>query len=738
KFGSINRMAWLPDSFGFTWQLPQILKQGGIDYFVTQKLCWNDTTKFPYEVFQWQAPDGTEIFSLMSAPIGEGIDPIKMATYACDWETKTGIPDILWLPGVGDHGGGPTRHMLEVAHRWQRSPFFPQLEFSTALDYLQDLEANYKPDAATGLTGEAQHAIAQAQIVVNEPPTLSDESSTLSDETQSVKLKTQSSKLKTQNFLPTWNSDLYLEFHRGCYTTHADQKLYNRRSEALLYQAELWASLAAISASVEYPEAELEAAWKTVLFNQFHDILPGSSIPEVFDDANKAWEEAMQVGREVMERSLDTIAQQIALPPPPHPAAKAIVVFNPLNWERSNVVTVVLQAMQQEKWSSPGIQIFDMQGQAIQAQIDYRDVAGKTFWTAAFLAKNVPAVGYCCFWLCPAPSQIEKLLDHVVTEQFLMENEFLRVAVNHRTGDLSSVFDKVKQYEILSGAGNQLESFHDGGQYWDAWNIDPKYVQHALPPTKLVRLYHAIQRTSEICIHVERKVGQSTFLQDYVLQKGSPILEIRTRVDWRERHVLVKAAFPLNLKADYATYEIPCGVIERTTKPESDREKAQWEVPAMHWADLSDGSYGVSLLNDCKYGYDAKLNQLRLTLLRGAEWPDPDADKGSHSFTYALYPHAGDWKAAQTVKHGYELNMPLIAQVISANGDSSPKTLPPTASLLDLGAENLVLIAFKQSEDSPDEWVLRCYECHGEEAQLTFQSDLDLALEQPLDLLERP
>jgi alpha-mannosidase len=744
KFGSINRMAWLPDSFGFTWQLPQILKQGGIDYFVTQKLRWNDTTKFPYEVFQWQAPDRTEIFSLMSALIGEGIDPIKMATYACDWETKTGIPDVLWLPGVGDHGGGPTRDMLELARRWQRSPFFPQLEFSTALDYLHDLEANYQHDAAIGLTGEAQRAIAQAQMIVNEPPTLSDESSTLSDETQSVKLKTQNSKLSseaaqsaTQNFLPAWNSDLYLEFHRGCYTTHADQKQFNRRSEELLYQAELWASLATISADIEYPKAELETVWKKILFNQFHDILPGSSITEVFDDANRAWEEAMQVGREVMERALNTIARQIALPPPPHPDAKAIVVFNPLNWERSNVVTVVFQAMQQEKWSSPGIQIFDMQGQAIQAQIDYRDVAGKTFWTASFLAKNVPAVGYCCFWLCPAPSQIEKLLDHVVTEQFLMENEFLRVAVNHRTGDLSSVFDKVKQYEILNGPGNQLESFHDSGQYWDAWNIDPEYVQHALPPTKLVRLYHTIQRTSEICIHVERKVGQSTFLQDYVLQKGSPILEIRTRVDWRERNVLVKAAFPLNLKADYATYEIPCGVIERTTKPESDREKAQWEVPAMHWADLSDGNYGVSLLNDCKYGYDAKPNQLRLTLLRGAEWPDPDADKGQYSFTYALYPHAGDWKAAQTVKHGYELNMPLIAQVIPASGDSSPKTLPPTASLLDLGADNLVLMAFKQSEDSPDEWVLRCYECHGEEAQLNVQSDLALKLEHSVDLLER-
>ncbi len=848
KFGSINRIAWLPDSFGFTWQLPQILKQGGIDYFVTQKLRWNDTTKFPYEVFQWQAPDRTEIFSLMSAPIGEGIDPIKMATYACDWETKTGIPDILWLPGVGDHGGGPTRDMLEIARRWQQSPFFPQLEFSTALDYLQDLEAHYTPDVATDLRSEAQRAIAQAQTVVNEPPTLTDESllltdesSTLTDESliltneslilsneslilnhepptlsneslilsneslilnhepptlsneslipnneslvlsneslilndeslilgdenqtltnesstlndQSLTLNedarslndlTPDSRLPTPHSLPSWNSDLYLEFHRGCYTTHADQKRHNRRSEQWLYQAELWASLATISAGVKYPKADLQYASEKVLFNQFHDILPGSSIPEVFEDANADWGVVEYLGKHITEEALKTIASQLALPPPPHPDAKAVVVFNPLSWKRSGhaVVIPTWQMTESEETSEEEIKqirwrFLDLQGQEVRLQYCAAVRYGKGSCFTSFIAEDIPANGYRCFWLCPCEPKLPILQAEVAS--FVLENEFLHVTVDPATGDLSSVFDKVRQREVLSGPGNQLQSFRDAGQYWDAWNIDPNYAEHPLPPTKLIFIEYKGQATVEPRIVIKRKLGLATFYHDYKLKKGSPILEIRTSVmGWYEEHVLVKAAFPLNLEADFATYEIPCGVIERTTKPETDAEKAQWEVPAMHWADLSDGNYGVSLLNDCKYGYDAKPNQLRLTLLRGAEWPDPDADKGRHSFTYALYPHTGDWKAAQTVKHGYELNMPLMAQVIPTSGDDRPKTLPPTASLLDLGADNLVLMAFKQSEDSTDEWVLRCYECHGEEAQLNFQSDLGLELGERVDLLER-
>ncbi|MBD2047212.1 alpha-mannosidase [Coleofasciculus sp. FACHB-64] len=705
KFGQLSTVAWLPDSFGFCATLPQFLKSAGIEYFVTQKLRWNDTTKFPYEVFWWRSLDGSQIFSLMSAPIGEGIDPIKMASYACDWEIQTSLKESLWLPGVGDHGGGPTRDMLEVQARWEKSPFFPRLEFTTSESYLQ-------------------------QISTQHP------NSTL---------------------FPVWDDELYLEFHRGCYTTHADQKRFQRRSEGLLYQAELFASLASISTGASYPQQELESAWKKVLFNQFHDILPGSSIPQVFVDANQAWQEVEQVGAEIVQQALRAIATSIALPPPPQPDALPVIVFNSLNWQRSEVVTVPLPA------SAHHWQIYDLEGKLLPSQLSEGT-------TLLFLAENTPSVGYRLFWLCPQnldpqaelPSKRQQY-GHPSTsfpdsnatnpdniryrgKNCIVENDLLRVIVDSQTGDLSSVFDKINHREILSQVGgNQLQAFQDSGQYWDAWNIDPNYAQHPLPPTQLKSIEWVEQGTVQTRLRVVRQLGESKFCQDYVLQADSPLLKIITTVDWQERHVLVKAAFPLTLTADSATYEIPCGAIVRSTRdangrstqPQTPAETAKWEVPALHWADLADNDYGVSLLNDCKYGYDAQPSQLRLTLLRSSSWPDPEADRGWHQFTYALYPHQGSWQSAHTVRRGYELNLPLQVMLLPSVGEQN-SSLPPVGQLLDLQTENLILIALKQSEDNSQQWILRCYECHGEEAQMQLNSDLDLAIAHPVDLLERP
>ncbi|MBM0741937.1 alpha-mannosidase [Phormidium sp. CLA17] len=706
KFGQTCTIAWVPDTFGFTWQLPQILKQGGVNYFVTQKLRWNDTTKFPHEVFQWQSPDGTQVFSLMSAPIGEAIDPVKMTDFAWNLEQKTGLQTTLWLPGVGDHGGGPTRDMLEVAQRWQRSPFFPQMKFGTVSKYLeeiksQDLEVRSQENTAT--------------------------------------TETPYPALRTPHVLPTWNSDLYLEFHRGCYTTHAEQKRFNRRSEELLYQAELWASLATISTGATYPKAELQKAWKKVLLNQFHDILPGSSITQVFLDANEAWREVEQVCFEIIDRSQQAIAAQVNLPDPPYPDAVPMVVFNPLNWQRTEVVDLrsIESVVGNRKEESP-CRICSSDGQEVEfySYGHYYPHSNRTHWRMSFLAENIPSVGYRCFWFYYETSSQEPPKSKA--DSFTLENEFLCVIVDPLTGDLSSVFDKVNQVEVLKCSDAQLQAFEDKGQYWDAWNIDPNYQNFPLPTCDLLSIDSFFYGSLETRIQVKRKIGDSTFTQTYALPKGSPILKVENSVGWQERHVLVKAAFPLNLEADFATYEIPCGSIQRTTKPQTEAEQAQWEVPAMRWADLSDRNYGVSLLNDCKYGYDAQPNQLRLTLLRGSEWPDPEADKGWHTFTYAIYPHAGDWKQAQTVRRGYELDLPL--QVVELNADqmSQSGTLPPVGSLLDLGAENLVLMALKQSEDAPDEWILRCYECHGEDAELNLSSDVNLRIETAVDLLEQP
>jgi len=739
KFGKVSTVAWLPDSFGFSWQLPQFLKSGGIEYFVTQKLRWNDTTNFPYEAFWWRGLDGSEIFSFMSPPIGENIEPMKMAKYAGDFQLKTGLKDAFWLPGVGDHGGGPTRDMLEIARIWQDSPFFPQLEFAKVEDYLTSI-----------------------------------------------------SEAKNTTY-PIWNDELYLEFHRGCYTSHGDQKFYNRRCEDLLFQAELFASVAAIATGAVYPKQELEVAWKKVLFNQFHDILPGSAIPEVYRDANAAWREVEKVGRQVLETALSTISDRLILSPPAEllrrknsrenaSVLKPIVVFNPLNWERSPVAALSLGAFPRSyQW-----QVWDDSGQVLECQLsdpprsllERGENGGGSLLERGendggpallFLANKVPGVGYRVFWLwgCEAesldisslevaqlPTGTRKAQDTTATlskssgfvkqvsleeKDRVLENDFLRVLVDGKTGDLRSIFDKVCCREILkySEEESQLQAFADGGQYWDAWNINPDYKQHPLPPPQLKEIYWVERGNLRWRLRVVREVVNSEFCQDYVLEAGSRVLKVENWVDWRSNHVLVKASFAFNLEGKNLTYEIPCGVIKRPTQPSSPREKAKWEVPVLRWGDLSEDGYGVSLLNDAKYGYDFDGDRLRLTLLRGSTWPDPEADLGVHFFTYAIYPHLNGWRDGGTVRRGYELNLPVLPRIISGNfNQEKDGVLPPVNSFFNLQAESLILMAFKQSESSQEKWVVRFYEAEGREVDFEWETNLDLGEVMTVNLLE--
>lgn len=695
KFGNPSAIAWLPDCFGFSWQLPQILRQGGVEYFVTQKLRWNDSTPFPHDWFEWRSPDRTGILSLMSAPIGEGIDPVKMATHACQWEQKTGIPHTLWLPGVGDHGGGPTRDMLETARRWQQSPFFPQLQFSSVQQYLQSLP----------------------------------------------------SPLPLSSSPPEWNSDLYLEFHRGCYTTHADQKQQNRQCERLLYQAELWSSLATLLAQRPYPHAELETAWKRVLFNQFHDILPGSSIPQVFWDANQEWALAEETGDRLLTEALEAIAQRIQPPAPPHPDAVPIVLFNSLTWARSEIVAIPLAELASELSSEllsahhtkDSWEVLTLEGEVLPTQLDPPDQPTHLL----FSAEAVPGVGYRLCWLVPSDDPVAIAPP---PDTWVLENEQLRVTVDPDTGDLSSVWDKSQQREILSAAGNVLQAFQDEGQYWDAWNIDPQYARSPLPEATLTQISWQSWGRLRSRLRVVRQMGQSAFQQDYVLDANSPLLRVETTVDWQERHVLVKAAFPLTVTATEATCEIPCGAIARPTQPATPQEAAQWEVPALQWADLSQDDFGFSLLTDYKHGFDVQPSQLRLTLLRGACWPDPEADRGQHQFTYALYPHAGRWNTAHTVHQGYALNQPILVKPVK---EAIAPHLPPNNHLLGL-PETLILMAFKPTEsDSGNrtgDWIVRACEAQGNEVELTWDTPkANLALPfssppalQPTNLLEVP
>ena len=685
KFGKITRVAWLPDSFGFSWQLPQLFKQAGIDYFVTGKLHWNDTNKFPLGCFWWESPDGTRMLTLMSPPNVTGVmdtNPITMTDYAVDWESQTGLQDIFWLPGVGDHGGGPTRDMLEVAVKWANSPFFPRIEFSTAIDYLEKVEAVHKPPVY--LDGE--------------------------DEEDNYSL------------FPIWKDELYLELHRGCYTVHGEQKRFNRHCEALLYQAELFTTLASLIEG-NHPDRDkqqqIEQAWKKVLFNQFHDILPGTSIPEVFLEADRDWQEAIAIGTEILTDSIDTICSHITIPQSFNEKARPLIVFNSLNWSRSEIVSV---SVEETNWK-----VYDLKGNKIRSQYTKDN-------KLLFLAEDIPSIGYRLFWLCPTEdNQFKKLEDN---NNFVLENECIKVIVNSTTGDLDSIWDKREKREVLKGKGNQLQAFTDKGQYWDAWNIDPNYQQNLLPAAQLKLIEWIDKGEIQQSIRVVRQIGKSEFQQDYILQVNSSFLKIATTVDWQETHVLVKAAFPLNLESDYVTYGIPCGAIERPTRSQNPAEKAKWEVPAIGWADLTcdRSNYGVSLISDYKYGYDSKPDRLRLSLLRSPQWPDPNADRGIHQFTYGIYIHTKSWQEARTVHQSYQLNLPLQV-VFPQETISKPKQLPTVGKLIDLSADNLILMAVKPGEENG--LILRCYECHGKEAIISLTGDLGLEIAHSVDLLER-
>lgn len=683
KFGQMSRIAWLPDSFGFCWQLPQILKQGGIDYFATQKLRWNDTHTFPHDLFWWRSPDGSTLLSLTLPPIGTDVDPVKMATYACQWELNTGYPDALWLPGIGDHGGGPTRDMLDLAHRWQRSPFFPSLTFTAAQPFLDQLSASPAPPLSS-----------------SPPPPPS---------------------------LPTWSDELYLELHRGCYTTHADQKRWNRRCEALLYQAELFASLATLILGTDYPADVLEHAWKQVLFNQFHDILPGSSIPEVYAEANPHWQAAEATAEQLVQDSMEAIAHSLTFSPPPHPDSIPIVVFNPLPWERSEVISLPLPQLDR-CWTA-----FTSDGQPCNSQ-----QAGDRLLVQT---PPIPSIGYRQLWLTPTSLTSPTPSTSASPPTWTLENSSLRVEIDPQTGDINRIIDKAAQRDVLSGPGNPLQAFRDEGQYWDAWNIAPDYAEHPRPAPQVADVRWMEWGSVQQRLRTVRHMGRSRIQQDYVLQADSPILRIETEVDWQETHTLLKAAFPIAFPSNgpmpTATYEMPCGAIERSPAPTTPDEKAKWEVPALNWADLGTHDYGISLLSDHKHGYDANLSCLRLTLLKSPLWPDPTADRGHHAFTYALYPHAHHWSAAATTRHGYALNQPLRVIWVNPSDGSldefsdesttrrSPRSatlLPPVTTLLDALPPNLCLMAFKRSEDQVNRWVLRLYEAHGETVAIAPQT----------------
>ncbi|MGH9776515.1 MAG: alpha-mannosidase [Candidatus Acidiferrales bacterium] len=645
KFGVDIRIGWNPDSFGYNWQLPQIYKKAGVDFFVTQKLAWNDTTQYPFKLFWWESPDGSRVLTYFPHDYANSIDPVRMAKDLSVYAPSMNYPEMLYLFGVGDHGGGPTRDMLETAERWKAHASYPHLELGAVQPYFDKL---------------AQQA-----------PALN---------------------------LPVWKDELYFQYHRGVFTSQAETKKGNRRSEELLLETEKFSSFASLFGR-PYPKGDLRLAWKKVLFNQFHDVAAGSGIAVVYLDAARNYAEVRRIGELHLRDSLKELASHINT----LGAGAPLLVFNPLSWARSDVVDARVQL------STPAqnVEVLDSRGAPVISE--RISGPGSTRIRIRFLAENVPPLGYEEFRVVPA-AKPRSVASTLRAGPDFLENEFFRVQVDPKTGCITSLFDKKSQWESLEkgSCGNELQTFVDKPKAWDAWNIDADFEKQqwhldAADEVKLVE-----DSSLRAVIRVSQHFQNSSFVQDITLYPHVRRVDVRMHASWHEKHILLKVAFPVSVRSDTASYEIPYGSIERPTTRRTPEERAKFEVPALRWADLSDGAHGLSLLNDCKYGYDDHDNVLRLSLLRSPEWPDPHADEGDHDFTYSFVPHAGGWRDAGTMFLGYELNYKLIPEAAGVHSGE----LPVENSFVSIEPANVVLTALKQSEDGRD-LVLRFYEFAG-------------------------
>jgi len=657
EFGVRSIVGWLVDTFGYNWSLPQILKSAGIDYFVSTKPTWNDTNTFPFTTFLWEGPDGSRVLThIPPLTYGSDIGADKIAK-TLELNRQSRLPvDPLVLYGRSDGGGGPRIEDIESLVRFAGSPYAPKMEITTAADWFESLP----PDAD----------------------------------------------------YPVYCDEMYVETHRGTYTTQARTKRNNRKAEHALYTAEVAASAAAMLGG-DYPAAQLEAAWKRALFNQFHDILPGSSIAPVYEDAEDDFRKVFAATDDITGTALKALASKIDTTG----RGKAFLVFNPLPRERTGVVEID---------AGEGAWVTDSEGEAMP----FQPVAGEK-GRVAVLA-TVPPCGWKVIRVVKgAPPEFKALADIEGRE---IRTPHVEARFNDR-GQLARLYDRHAEREVFAGgAGNRLVMFEDIPVEYEAWDIDEWINEKARELDDLDSFEVIENGPVRTVVRLVWKTDASRIAQKVIFYGHTRRIDFETEVDWHERKTLLKAAFPVNVRARRATYEIQFGAIDRPVHESSPWDWARFEVPAQKWADLSQADFGVSLLNDCKYGYDTHGSVMRISLLRSPECPDPQADQGAHRFTYSLLPHRGGWRAAATVAEALDLNVPFAGVPVASHGGG----LPPEGWLMRLEAEDgapVVMTALKRAEEGGG-FVARFYEPHGRQAKVKLAVPLELAEVRRANILE--
>lgn len=652
---------WLPDVFGYSWALPQLIKQAGLEYFMTTKIGWNQYNRLPYDTFWWQGIDGTRVLTHFICTPGGG-EGHWVSTYNGDaspeqiigtWRTfqqKELHQVLLTSFGYGDGGGGPTREMLENLREMSNFPAMPRVRQGSAGDFFRKLEA------------------------------------------------------QAGDRLPVWNGELYLEYHRGTYTTQSRNKRANRKSEFLLHDAEFLATLASlVDQEYAYPAETLRQAWELVCLNQFHDILPGSSIGPVYAESLQQYEWVQERARAIRDTALSAIAGQVG---------GDLLVVNPTSFSRDDLAF----------W--PG---------RLEAGQTLCLADGSPVFTQPTADGVLVAAGslppYSVTPLLVTAGESAVPANTLVATPNLLENSYLRVEFND-AGDIVRIYDKVNRREVLppGAMANQFQAFEDRPVNFDAWDIDIFFDDKMwlAEPARSVRVVESgpLRATLEI----ERTILHSRYTQRISLCWNSPRLDFETSIDWQERSILLKAAFPVDILSPMATYEIQWGNITRPTHRNTSWDWARFEVCAQKWVDLSEGDYGVSLLNDCKYGHDVRENVLRITLLRGTTLPDPQADLGEHTFTYSLLPHAGPLSEA-TIAAAYALNDPLLVARGSGGKEGAP------LALISTDRPNVIVETVKRAEDG-NGIIVRLYESLRRRGAVNLNTSFDLAAAWQTNLLE--
>jgi alpha-mannosidase len=625
EFSVDTEVLWLPDAFGYSGALPQILLSCGCTGFATQKIAWiyHGGDPFPYNTFLWEGIDGSAIPAHIFSDYNSQTHPGNLLDR---WETrfqKDGIRSMLLAFGWGDGGGGPTRDHLEFLSRARDLEGLPRVMHASPGEFFADLKRQ-------GLPKER------------------------------------------------YVGELYFQAHRGTYTSQARTKLGNRRSEFALRDAELWGTLAHILKGFSYTHDDLKPAWLKVLLNQFHDILPGSSIHRVYEEAEAAYTQVILDASKTTQSAISSFIDPKSI--------DSVTIFNSLSWERTELI--------------------DLPQGAVTVKI--------------------PACGWTTVKTKTLPKASSRPRKAVLVTETSLENDLLFASLNNR-GEMISLIDKQSGIDMLAGAGNRFCLYKDIPARFDAWDIDSMTEQLLLSTEEPVKLEIAESSPEIAKLRLTRKLHNSTITQLISLRNHKHRIDFATTIDWQERHKLLKVAFPVNIHANEALHEIQFGHIRRPNHRSRPFDADRFEVCNHKWTALVEENRGIAVLNDSKYGINVLGNSINLTLLKSALAPDPDADRGIQMFTYALYCWTGSFGDCAVVREAYELNQPPI-QLPGSAGE---------ASIFNLDAANIILETVKLAEDGSNDIIVRLYESKRNHTHCTLSTSLSVSKVSQTDMMER-